>query len=174
MEEVRSASMVRLHSLHELPFPGPVPISLPTETGACSGDDPAALCLRPGEWLLISETIPAQALLQQFGKLIDSEQTSALDSSDGLAVFRLSGPAAPWLLSKLSCLDFLAGKNHGQHCAQTKMGHVAVIVHYHQLHGDEFVFDLIFDRSIAKYLWLLLITSADHADELTICHGDVT
>jgi hypothetical protein len=82
MEEVRSASMVRLHSLHELPFPGPVPIDLPTETGACSGDDPAALCLRPGEWLLISETIPAPALLQQFGKLIDSEQTSALDSSD--------------------------------------------------------------------------------------------
>ncbi len=174
MEEVRSASMVRLHSLHERPFPGPVPISLPTETGACSGDDPAALCLRPGEWLLISETIPAQALLQQFGKLIDPEQTSTLDSSDGLAVFRLSGPAAPWLLSKLSCLDFLAGKNHGPHCARTKMGHVAVIVHYHQLHGDEFVFDLIFDRSIARYLWLLLIASADHADELTISHGDVT
>jgi sarcosine oxidase gamma subunit len=54
------------------------------------------------------------------------------------------------------------------------MGHVAVVVHYHQAFTGPFVFDLVVDRSIAKYLWLLLLESADHAEELTNNYGDAT
>lgn len=177
IEEVNGVSLVRLHSVQEQPLSGsPVP-ALPGVTGTCSGDDPVALCLRPGEWLLLSESTPARSLVQSFEPLTDPERTAVLDGSDGLAMFRLSGPGSPWLLSKLSCLDFLNDRNHGTHCARTKMGHVAVIVHYHQPHlpqyGGKFVFDLIVDRSIAKYLWSLLTESAGHADELTKQHGAV-
>jgi heterotetrameric sarcosine oxidase gamma subunit len=172
LEEIRNVSFVRVHSLLEQPFQASAPFDLPAGTGTCSGEDPAVLCLRPAEWLLVSETIPAKALLESLESLIDSEQTAALDASDGLAAFRLSGPGAPWLLGKLSCLDFLAGRHHGPHCARTKMGHAAVVVHYHQARAGQYVFDLVFDRSIAKYLWLLLLESADHAEELTINYGD--
>lgn len=172
LEEIRGATLIRLHSLHADSTASHFPIELPQQTGACLGQDPAALCLRPGEWLLISKKTPVQESLRLLESQCDLEQTSAWDSSDGLAVFRLSGPGAPWLLSKLSCLDFLAGRTHGEHCARTRMGHVAVIVYYHQIRGEQFVFDLIFDRSIAKYLWLLLTESASHADELAEKYGD--
>lgn len=173
LEEVPGVSKLRLHSLEDRPLPGAHPYELATETGSCSGDDPAILCLAPREWLLVSESIPARRLLQPLEDLVDSAHSSTLDTSDGLALFRLTGPGAPWLLSKLSCLDFLAGRKQGRHCARTKMGHIAVIVHYHQPRGDDFVFDLIFDRSFARYFWLLLTESAGHADELAKTHGDL-
>lgn len=169
LEEVRGASLIRLHMLSS---ESRLAFELPQTTGACLGEDPAALCLRPNEWLIFSETSPAPELVSQLESQSDPLRSSVLNVSDGLAVFRLSGPAVPWLLGKLSCLDFLAGCKHGTHCARTRMGHVAVTVHYHQLHGDQFVFDLIFDRSIAQYLWLLLTESASHADELAkTCGG---
>jgi heterotetrameric sarcosine oxidase gamma subunit len=175
LEEMQGTSMVRLHSLQEQPLQDGFLLDLPAVTGTCNGEDPVALCLRPGEWLLLSESNPARSLVQSLETITDPEQTSVLDSSDGLARFRLSGPGSPWLLGKLSCLDFLSGPGQGTHCARTKMGHVAVIVHYHQpllpQYGGKFVFDLIFDRSIAKYLWSLLTESAGHADELTEKHG---
>jgi len=174
LEEIRTTSMVRVHSLQDQPFPGTAPFELPAGTGACSGDDPAVLCLRPREWLLVSAATPANALLESVKSRVEPEQTAVLDASDGLAVFRLSGVGAPWLLAKLSCLDFLAGQHHGPHCARTKMGHVAVVVHYHQDHTGQFVFDLVFDRSFAKYLWLLLLESVDHAEELSNNYGDAT
>jgi hypothetical protein len=36
---------------------------------------------------------------------------------------------------------------------------------------DQFVFDLILDRSLAKYLWQLLLASVPHADELALAYG---
>lgn len=178
LEEVGYVSIVRLHSLLQQPFQGSIPFELPGETGFSTGDDPAILCLRPGEWLLLSETIPARILMQQLSDPIDPEQTAVLDSSDGLALIRLTGEGAPWLLSKLSSLDFLSGKNQGRHCTRTKMGHVAVIVHCHQAGNqnmdNQMVFDLLIDRSYAKYLWQLLMESADHADELAINYGALT
>lgn len=168
LEEVHGASLIRLHLLNAETG---LPIDLPQTTGACCGEDPAALCLRPGEWLLFSETSPASGLIGRLESHADPLRASVLDTSDGLAVFRLSGPAAPWLLGKLSCLDFLSGQEQGPHCARTRMGHAMVTVHYHQRQGGQFVFDLIFDRSIAQYLWLLLTASASHADELAKSYG---
>ena len=63
--------------------------------------------------------------------------------SDGLAVFRLSGGGAPWLLGKLSGLDYQAGIKTGRHCARTRMGHISVLVHYRQVDDGTFGFDLV-------------------------------
>lgn len=166
LEELSRVSLIRLHSLINQPqLDSRLPL-LPAQTGQCAGEDPAALCLRPGEWILVSATRSPSELLSGVMGAVHEGQTTANNQSDGLAVFRLSGPGAPWLLSKLSSLDFLAGVDHGVHCARTKIGHVAAIVHYHQSPEGRFLFDLLFDRSIAKYLWTLLTESAAHADEL--------
>lgn len=48
------------------------------------------------------------------------------------------------------------------------------VVYYHQAKGDSFVFDLIFDRSVEKYLWDLLSESAPDADDLAHAFGNAT
>jgi heterotetrameric sarcosine oxidase gamma subunit len=171
IEELASVAIVRVHSLPEPQKPAPLPINLPAKTGHCSGDNPVALCLRPGEWLLVSESTEPSGLLQHAGSIIDPKRTAVTDNSDALTVFRLSGNGAPWLLSKLSSLDYRAGVASGEHCARTRMGHIAVVVHYHEVDDGPFVFDLVFDRSLSEYLGDLLAASAPHADDLANAYG---
>lgn len=175
LRDIETAAMVRLHSLDD-PESLAVAIcetgiTLPPGTGQAEGECPASLCLSPGEWLIVTEDKSAGELMQNFQALLDSNHTAVYDTSDGLALFRLSGPGAPWLLSKLSCLDFLAGCSAGQHCARTRMAQISVLVHYHETADDGFCFDLMVDRSMAAYLWALLLESASHADELMNIFG---
>ncbi len=171
-----SATLLRLHSLesaeHLTNSMAGTGIALPLQTGQSIGQEPAVLCLRPNDWLLFGETIDSAELEKRLSLVVNAAETTLIDNSDGLATFRLSGPGAPWLLSKLSGLDYLAGLRQGQHCTRTRMARVAVVVHYHQPEGDQFSFDLIFDRSIAKYLWELLSAGTDHAGELASAYGD--
>jgi heterotetrameric sarcosine oxidase gamma subunit len=169
--ELAGVSAVRVHSMDALQAADSALPALPAETGQCAGHNPAVLCLRPREWLFLSETTGPDELLGRVRAGIDSRQTTILDVSDGLGLFRLTGEGAPWLLAKLSCLDFLAGTASGAHCARTRMGQVPVVVHYHPYAGGDFVFDLVFDRSVACYLWNLLRESAPHADDLFHAHG---
>ena len=97
--------------------------------------------------------------------------TALHDLSDGLGAFRLAGPASPWLLGKLSGLDFLAGISSGQHGARTRIGEVAVVLHFRPEPDGTPRFDLVFDRSVARYLWDLLNDAAPHAGELYAAHG---
>lgn len=171
IEEICAIAYLRVHSLMDNPFTNTGTFQFPGETGMCTGDNPEVLCLRPRDWLLSIETGQAEELQHQLSAETDPSETAVLNASDSLATFRLSGSAVPWLLSKLSGVDFLGGTHGVPHCAQTKMGHVAVIVHYHQVDGGVFTYDLILDRSIARYLWLLLIESASHAEELAAEYG---
>jgi len=165
LEEITGLSATRLRSLG-------MPQQLPAVTGQCSAEDPAMLCLRPGEWLAVSESLAPAKLLAEMTARAGSDCITIHDSSHGLTVFRLQGKGAPWLLAKLSGLDFLAGIDTGAHCARTRMGHISVLVHYHVLDEGRFGFDLILDRSYARYLWELLTESAEHADDLATAYGD--
>jgi len=178
LREISGTTVVRLHSLANVEqlktaIAG-AGIDLPQTTGQSSGQDPIVLCLRPNEYLIFSEQLEPKQLIEQLDPVIDPVETALFNNSDGLATFRLSGPGAPWLLNKLSGLDFMAGTKQGQHCARTRMGHAAVVINYHQTGDDDspYVFDLLFDRSMAKYIWDLLIASANHADDLASTFGN--
>jgi len=169
LREVRDASVIRIHSLDSGQVTSDLQsseIELPTSVGQSQGRDPVVMCLRPGEWMVFSEALQASQLLEQL-QVCQSKSTAIFDASDALATFRLSGKAAPWLLAKLSSLDFVGNINSGQHCARTRLGQVAVAVNYRQPGGDEPAYDLIFDRSVVRYLWDLLQHAADHAEELS-------
>jgi heterotetrameric sarcosine oxidase gamma subunit len=114
---------------------------------------------------------PETKLDDALAAAVRSRKMVLRECSSGLAVFRLTGPGAPWLLNKLSGLDFQAGIAHGPHCARTRMVHAAVAVHYLGASPDGPAFNLIFDRSIARHLWELLTASAPHADELARSYG---
>jgi heterotetrameric sarcosine oxidase gamma subunit len=165
LEEVTNMSITRLRSTGN-------PADLTHETGRCAGNDPTLLCLRPGEWLSVSESLSPGELVARMTAETGDECTTIHDCSHGLAVFRLRGKGSPWLLGKLSGLDYLAGVKTGAHCARTRMGHIGVLVHYREFDEGTFGFDLILDRSYARYFWELLTESAAHADNLAIAYGD--
>jgi len=182
LREIIDANVLRLHSLTAIEQLATATessgVKLPLQPGQCRGDEPVVLCLRPNEWLLFSDQFDSIKLMEKLRPAINPAETALFDNSDALVTFRLSGPGAPWLLSKLSGLDYMAGLSatgtpERRHCARTRMAHIAVVVHYHQPGNFEssFVWDLIFDRSLAKYLWELLIASANHADDLSAAYG---
>ena len=171
IREVTELALTRVRCF-DSPSAADMPISeLPTATGRCAGTDPVFLCLGPREWLVLSKSAAPPQLLLQVQSAVDPTRVVACDLTDGIVALRLTGAAAPWLLGKLSCLDFLAGTKRGQHCARTRLGDAAVTLHYHQPTDDTWAFDIFADRSIAAYLWSLLLASAPHANELTRVSG---
>lgn len=177
LRELTGTSLLRVHSL--LPFlqlknaMAGCEVALPGEVNQSLGEDPAVLCLAPGEWLLFSEFLDIERLLVQLQPAIDPRHTATLDLSAASTIFRLDGSGAPWLLNKLGGLDFQLGITAGAHCARTRLQHAAVTIHYHAPggHAGDAVFDLIFDRSLASYLWQLLIASIPHAEQLNQHYG---
>ncbi len=168
--ELTGVAIARAHILSPQSALSGLASNLPEIVGQC-GEEPLTLCTRPGEWLFVSETLMPGKLIQHARSMKGLEDAAIYNNTDGLAVFRISGHGTPWLLSKLSGLDYLEGKSSGQHCARTKMGCIAVIVHFHGAGPEEPVFDLFLDRSYAGYLWNLLRESAPHADDLVQAHG---
>lgn len=177
LAETGGLSVLRLHTLEDAAGLAarlePAGLTLPLNTNAAAGTDPAVLCLRPGEWLLLSESAAPAALLERVRGRTDERLTTALDVSDGFGAFRLRGPAAPWLLGKVAGLDFLSGVAHGQHAARTRIGDIPVILHLRPGAADAPCFDLLADRSCAPYLWQWLAGAAEHAEELFAAHGAI-
>ena len=140
-------------------------MDLPVETGQCTGVDPVTLCLRPGEWLVVSKKLPAETLGLRFDGNHDQAKYLSWDESDALAIIHLEGAAAAWLLRKHCGLEFPVRAKSGPYCAQTRFAHISVLVHYY-VNGSEQAFDLYVERSLARYLWELLADSAPHAIDM--------
>lgn len=171
LREVTELALARLRMGDAMPTDRARNLQLPARTGQCSGNDPVFLCLGPREWLVISATAAPQELVQSLQSSVGDDLAAVYDQTPGFVVLRVTGDAAPWLLSKLSSLDFVSGTASGQHCARTRMADAAVTIHYHQGANDQSAFDLIADRSIAAYLWRLLRDCAPHANELSNTFG---
>jgi sarcosine oxidase subunit gamma len=171
LREMKGLALARLRLFRSTAETGMPLADLPTQTGHCGGTNPEFLCIAPREWLAISRTLSPPELLAAAQQAIDDSAGAAFDLSDAKAVFRLTGAAAPWLLSKLSSLDFLAGSRQGPHCASCRMADAAVTIYYHQDEDGARAFDVIGDRSIAAYLWGLLEASAAHANDLLRATG---
>lgn len=164
LAERPEVTVVRVHSLLDLPAELPALADWPARTGGCRAGDPAVFCLRPREWLCLSESKDPSEIHDRFLADVDPATTAVHDQSDGLAVFRLGGAAAPWLLAKLCGLDMAGAASQRPHCARTRMGDAAVVLLFC---GDAAGgFDLLVDRSLAPYLWTMLTASVAHAVEL--------
>jgi heterotetrameric sarcosine oxidase gamma subunit len=169
IRELTGWNIARLHCLPGAAYPQISEGELPQTVGESHGAGPVILCLRPQEWLFLDESNGFSPSLVHGAT--ESGTAFWVDLSDGLTVFRLEGTGAPWLLNKLSCLDYQSCQSADDHCARTRMGHVAVVVHFHRMPDNAEVFDLILDRSIARYLWELLCASAPHASDLARVRG---
>jgi len=172
-----SVTLFRLHSLQNcerldacLAGNG---IKLPERPNQASGQDPAVLCLAPGEWLIFSEYLNAGLLQQKFQAALEPSLTALLELSAAFGVFRLKGEIAPWLLSKSCGLDFHQLMRQGQFCTRTRLNQVPAILHHHRPGNGStpFVIDVMTERSLAPHVWQLFLKNLPHATEVKQLHG---
>ena len=165
LRELRMVSIIRIYALPGQPAQVAEFANLPAQTGEVRGSDPATLCLRPCEWLVFSQTRKAEVLLRDVPSGSDHPALHAWDESDGLGVLRVAGRAAPWTLRKLCGLEFPFDRERGINCAQTRFGHISVLMHEY-VGSSGIAYHLFVDRSLARYTWELLANAAPHAVEL--------
>jgi len=166
IQEVENIAVLRLRATSTVDKTFLQSHDLPGRTGESSGQNPAVLCLRPGEWLLVSNTASRELLDSKHDSVQADQQLYSWDQTEGLAMVRLQGPAAHWLMRKNSGLDFHVTSSTPGHCAQCRFGKISVIVHFHRDTEGAGIFDLLVDRSLVRYLWTLLGSTVPHADEL--------
>lgn len=164
--EIDSRAIACIRSLPSSAKNGSLPEGLPRTTGACVGGDPTILCLRPGEWLAVSQGSEPAELLADVSARFVSDTVACRDYSDALTLFRLEGSAAPWLLRKHCGLDIPVERVVDPHCTRTRFAQASVLVHYY-VNTSAPAYDVYIDRSLASYLWNLLADSTGHALELS-------
>lgn len=176
LSQLSSVSLLRLHSLQARSELNAVladsGIFLPERVNQSSGQDPSVLCLAPGEWLMFSEYLNKIQLREQLQAIVQPGLTTLSNQTSALAVFRLKGKAASWLLTKSCALDLHQGLALNQHCTRTRLDQAPAILHHHQPGSGSgaFVFDVMIDRSLARYVWQLFLSNLPHALELEQQH----
>jgi sarcosine oxidase subunit gamma len=113
-----------------------------------SGDDPRSLWLGPDRWLLVSDTITPERMLEMCARELAGIVHNAVDYSAALAVFRLTGPAARELLATGTGTDLRPIKFPVNSCCRTRLAQVAVVI----VADAPQVFDIYIDRSYQAYL----------------------
>lgn len=148
-------------------------IHLPERVNQASGQDPSVLCLAPSDWLLFSENHTYEQFHEPLQAAVNPALTAVMDQSAALAVFRLAGSTATWLLSKCAGLDWRRMMASGQHCCRTKLDRLPAILHYHPPGSGSGapVFDVMMERSLARHGWQMLLDRLPHARELEQRHG---
>ena len=117
-----------------------------------SNGDPRSLWFGPDRWLLVSESKSADSMVEECEKSLADVLHNAVDSSAGLAVFRLTGTGARDLLAAGCGIDFRDEKFPAGNCCRTRFAQIAAII---AADAPE-RFDIYVDRSYEKYLddWL--------------------
>lgn len=126
---------------------------LPSQVGSTLAGSVRALCLGPGEWLVLSHEHAASQLREQSGSDLAEQGIAMIDLSDGIAAFDVSGPLAREVLSKGCGLDFHPSVFRIGHCARTRFAQVPLVI---DLANESPCFDLYVARSYLSYLssWL--------------------
>jgi sarcosine oxidase subunit gamma len=113
-----------------------------------SGSDPQSLWLGPDRWLLVSDTMAPDVIVDSCKQALVGITHNAVDYSAGLAVFRLTGPEARQLLATGTGVDLRPTKFPTNSCCRTKLAQVAVVI----VATAPQVLEVYVDRSLETYL----------------------
>lgn len=132
-------------------------LTLPASPNATeSRDGVTALWLGPGRWLAVTPEAAPEALGRRL-EAAHADSAAVVDVSHGRTVIRVSGPATRTLLAKGCRLDLHPRVFRAGACAQTNIGHFAVLLH---AVDDRPTVDLYVARSYAASFWEWLIEAA--------------
>jgi sarcosine oxidase subunit gamma len=150
--EPHGRALVRLRVPLALASDAALLARLPLEPLTVGEGDPTALWVGPEQWLLVSTTQPAEAILAEFAARLEGVLHHATEASDALTLIVVEGRAARGLLAMHSGLALDQPPMGVGRCARTHMAKVAVLVHAVEAQR----FDLYVDRSVGHYLqqWL--------------------
>jgi sarcosine oxidase subunit gamma len=126
---------------------------LPLRVGATRCGPIQALCIGPGEWIIVSQVMTALDVQTRFAPELTQQGLVLVDLTDGLAVLELRGFATRDVLSKGCGLDFHPDVFFIGTCARTRFAQLDVIIH---CTGFEPQIELYVGRSYLAYLhdWL--------------------
>lgn len=110
-------------------------VAISTRPNTSSGRSPRALCLAPGEWMIIGYTGDTDAVI---AAVTGSGGAHLADIGNGLVSYAVSGPVARELLSKGCTLDLHPRVFASGACAQTLFAQVGIVLDRQQS-GDDFV-----------------------------------
>lgn len=117
-----------------------------------AGGDPRSLWLGPDRWLLVSDSMTADAIVRSCGESLPGILHNAVDYSAALTAFRISGPRVRDLLASGCGIDFRAKQFPAGNCCRTRIAQIAAVI-VAETHER---FDVYVDRSYGTYMndWL--------------------
>jgi sarcosine oxidase subunit gamma len=131
---------------------------LPREPNqATQQDDLTALWLSPEEWLLVTPRSDHGNTCAMLSQVLAGIHALVIDVSDRWSVISVTGSQTINVLSKGTSLNLQASAFGPGHCAQTRLGNVAIVIHQHV---DKSTYDLFVDSTIAEFLWCWLDNAA--------------
>jgi sarcosine oxidase subunit gamma len=128
-------------------------------------DDYTILWSGPNEWLVIASRSSNGKLATSLASAMHGTCSAVVDVSHNQTILRIRGPKSVEVLRKGCSLDLHAAAFAGNHCTQTLMAKVAVVMCWVDAVPT---FDLIVRRSYAEYLALWV---EDAAQEYGIAIG---
>jgi len=123
-------------------------LALPTTPLSWTGEDPSMLWLGPDQWLVLSDTQTAEAIISEYTARLQGLLHSATDASAALVCFAVDGPSARLLLSMGSGVDFDARSFGTGRCVSTRFARIPALIR--AVAADSF--ELYVDRSLGDYL----------------------
>jgi sarcosine oxidase subunit gamma len=117
-----------------------------------SGDNPRSLWFGPDRWLLVSDTITPEAIVDSCDHALDGILHNAVDNSAGLAVVRLTGSDARHVLATGTGVDLRPASFPVDSCCRIRLAEIAIVL----VADAPDSYELYVDRSYESYLssWL--------------------
>ena len=127
---------------------------LPQPNRVARGTARAIMWLGPDEWLVLAETAEGSALAAELGAVLAGRHVSVVDVSASRTIVELSGEGAREVLARGCSLDLHPRVFATDHCAQTLLANVQIILE--QIDAAP-TYRVYVRPSFARYLadWLL-------------------
>ncbi len=155
---VSGMTTLRLRSWLPERTTGPKPVVLagqefPLQVGAIASGPMRALCVGPGEWLIVSRVHTPSNLREYLEPHLHEHGLALVDLTDGLAWLEVRGVAARDLLSKGCGLDLHPRTFPPGQCARTRFAQIPLVMACVE---EPSRFELAVARSYLHYLqcWL--------------------
>jgi sarcosine oxidase, subunit gamma len=128
--------------------------SLPTTAGAVLALETRVLCLGPGDWLVLCESVEVVQFDEHVERQVRRQRVAVVDQTDALVTIEASGQYAREVLSKGCGVDFHPGTFHVDQCVRTRLAQIPAVIDCRSAAPR---FDLYLARSHASYMssWLL-------------------
>lgn len=126
---------------------------LPSRVGGRLRGPIRALCIGPGDWLMVSHQHDFVVVRDHVAADLPPHGLTLVDVSHALAGLEVRGPMARELLSKGCGLDFHPRSFPVESCARTRFAQIPVVIESRE---EESRFELFVARSLAAWLrsWL--------------------